>query len=299
MKIKDILSVIVPSLYKRDLTDTVFNIKKELLESNLVSYKEADHQFKGFTFSSKEIKRLLPAFNARVKKRNGNIVTTTYFVLQNMVGMIDKITPLVERNFEDTNVSSALSYKKTQYLQFIDAMRFYVKYTRDFLYYLVSVETGQYDPGNQISNALTPAQIKAVEAGFNNFCLLTDVFGGTVGQVMNLLEAVPDVLIVPENVDMVESTLGKHKTDPFRLGLFYDAASNPFFMFQMRAALRDHARYEQAIQLRDALKLKLMYLRRKQEGGDADITLQKEINMHENLIQKLDYEITQTEKEYG
>ena len=74
MKIKDMLSVLIPSLYKRDLVDTVFNIKKEIIESNLVSYSDANRDFKGYEFKSKEIKRLLPTFNARVKKRQGNII---------------------------------------------------------------------------------------------------------------------------------------------------------------------------------------------------------------------------------
>ena len=299
MKIKDMLSVLIPSLYKRDLVDTVFNIKKEIIESNLVSYSDANRDFKGYEFKSKEIKRLLPTFNARVKKRQGNIITTIYFTLENIPKMIEKIMPLVERNFEDTNISSALSFKKAQYLQFIDAMRFYVKYTRDFLYYLISAETSMHDTGNQLKQQLTEAQIKNVEAGFNNFCLLTDVFAKDVAQVMALLEAVPDIQVIPDTAETVEASIGTHKTDPFRLGLFYDARSNPFFTYQMRAALRDHERYEQAIEQRDTIKLKLMYLKRRMDGGEQDPALLKEISYHENMIQKLDYEIAKTEKEYA
>lgn len=300
MKLKEMLSLLIPTLYKRDLTDTIVNALKELKETNLVVYQDADQQFTGYDFHSTEIKRLLPTFNVRVKKRPGNIITTTHFALNNLVEMIEKIRPTVERNFQDANIASAITYKKAQYLQLIDAIKFYIKYTREFLDYLIIAETAKFDPGNTISKRLNKAQIQQVENGFNSFCLLTGVFVQDIPQVMRLLEEVPDVLIVPENIEVVESTLGTNKVDPLRLNMFYDVKRNPFYMKQMRQALKDHLEYEKALEERELIRLRLIYLRRQvEDGGESqDPSLSKQIEYLEGQVQVLQYKIEKSEKAY-
>lgn len=291
------LSFIAPTIYKKDIAETIRSVRKELSEVTLGTYAEADRQFATWDIKSKEIKRLIPTFNALVKKRQGNIITTIHWTLVNIKKMADGIESYIDKNFTDTTVSSVLTYRKGQYLQFIDAMKFYDEYSRMFLNYFIVCETAEHDTGTTIAKSITPAEVKKVINGFSNFCNLTSVFGNDVGSVMRLLEQVPDIIIIPENIEMVESANGKAKMDPLRMG-FISANRNPFYAIMTKIALRHHQKYEKAKEERDLLRLRLLNLQRTVEGY-PDPAVQKEIAHYENRIAKLTFQIDKVEEEYA
>ena len=149
MNLTKLLGVISPTIYKRDLADQLYNLAKELEESTIPSDAEANQLFQRWDFKTKEVKRLLPTFNAIVRKRSGNIITTTYDVLKNILVMTTKMRDQVNKTFEDKTANSALTYKKAQYLLFLDAVKFYSSYVREFINYVIIAETGNNDSGNQ------------------------------------------------------------------------------------------------------------------------------------------------------
>ena len=296
MKLLDMFKYLGPALYKRDILDTLYNTKRELEDTTIPIYKQFDNQFSNWDFKSKEVKRLIPTFNALVKKRQGNIITTVKYVLIQLDKTLQDATNHYEKTFKDTTASSSITYRKMQYLQFLDSVKFYIGYARDFLNYLLVAETGQYDQGNTLAKSLTPAEIKRVEKGFNDFCQLTNTFNSH-DNIFILLSQVPDVSFVPENADIVEASVGKVKIDPLKMN-FIGADRNPFYALQVRWALRDHAKYEKAVEERELLKLRLLNLQNSQ-NGEPDPAIMKEIKYYENRIQKLDFQIAKVEDQYA
>lgn len=296
MILSHLLGIISPTIFKRDLVDKLYNISKELTESTIPSYQSANDLFQRWEFKSKEVKRLIPTYQAIVKKRQGNIITTNFAVLKNMVKMVDKMKSQVEKTFEDKTTNTALTYKKAQYLQFIDSCNFYTGYTRELLNYIVVCETGTHDTGTTLNKSLSEAQKSVVESYFNNFCMLTNVFNQEAMHVMKLLEDVPDILIIPENIPMVEAAHGVHKVDPLKMN-FIAANKNPFYAKAMRDALLDHQKYEKALEERELLRLRLLNLQHILENTQ-DPVIEKEIAVYQDRIQKLDFQIKKEQEKY-
>lgn len=296
MNLTKLLGVISPTIYKRDLADQLYNLAKELEESTIPSYAEANQLFQRWDFKTKEVKRLLPTFNAIVRKRSGNIITTTYDVLKNISVMTTKMRDQVNKTFEDKTANSALTYKKAQYLLFLDAVKFYSSYVREFLNYVIIAETGNTDSGNQIKKSLTDAQRSVVESFYTNYCQLTNAFTLEAANVIRLLEDVPDIIIVPDNIPLVEAAHGKRKVDPLGFN-FISADKNPFYSFQLSSALADHQKYQKALEERELLRLRLLGLQRNLDGT-PDPAVEKEIDVYQDRIQKLDYQIKKEEDKY-
>lgn len=297
MKIKDFVEKIHSVIYKRDLLDALTNAQKEIKEISLPMYEKADGLFLNKNFQSPQIRRLIPTFDRLVKKRQGNIVTTVKFALANCLKMIEQVAPVVERNFKETTPSSVMTYRKAQYIQFVDALSYYSEYTRLFLSYLITAETAQFDAGNTIAKRMTPAQIARVEAGLNNFCLLTNVFNKNVRDVMALLEKVPDVIIIPENIDMVTETAGPSATDPLDMK-YITANTSPFYAIVARMALKYHDRYEKAKEERELITYQLINLEQTMNNS-PDPQVQRQIDFYRERVQKLDAQIAEQERLYG
>lgn len=297
MKLKEMLGLLTPSLKKYDILTVIYNTQKELKESSILAYNTFDEQFKNWDFKSKEAKRLIPTFNAIVKKRQGNILTTVKWTLNNSYSMLEKLIPVIEKGFTDTTVASSITYKKAQYLQLLDAIKFYNEFSRDFLNYILIAETGEFDKGNTLVKSLTPAKIKYIEYNLNNFCYLTDALNQDVHTVIKLLENVPDIIVKEDNIELVESTNGKMKVDPLKMG-FISVNRNPFYSVMVKIALRQHASYEKALEERELLRLRIVDLKKSMEGN-PDPAIQKQIDNYQNLVDKLDYKISKVESEYA
>lgn len=297
MKLKEMLSILVPSLKKNDIITVLHSTQKELKETTIPVYVQFDEQFSNWNFKSKEVKRLIPTFNAIVKKKQGNIITTVKWTLNNIVKMQESLIPYLDKHFTDTTVASSITYKKAQYLQLLDAIKFYTSFSRDFLNYVLVAETGEHDRGNTLQKSLTPAKIKYIESGLNNFWYLTDAFNQDVHQVMKLLDDVPDIIIKEDNIELIEATNGKNKVDPMKMG-FISANQSPFYSLMVKYALWQHSKYEMALEERELIKLRILDLKKTLEGN-PDPAIQKQIDSYQNLVNKLDYKISKVEKEYA
>lgn len=297
MKIIDVIRSVIPTIFKRDVNDKLQQLQKELETSTIPILKETTMFFEGKEFRSKEVQRLITPFNRIVQKRQGNIITTIRYTAENIGNIANELKPILERNFKDATSSSGLTYRKAQYLQLIDTAMFFSEYARLFANYIIVAETAEFDPGNTIKKRLTPVQIKKIETEFINFTHATNILNNKLATIIRMLESVPDLIIDEENIGMVEATSGVKTVDPVNFG-FISANYNPFYAIQMKMAVNDHAKYERALEQREMIRLRLHNLN-KLAAGEPDPYVQKEIELLEEKVQKLDAQIAKTEAEYA
>lgn len=293
MKILDFVKNLTPMFKKRDLVDQMRITVAEVRETTIPVYQEMVKDYATWKFTSSEVTRIIPTFNQIVKKRKGNIVVSILATLENMANIGDKLIPVLEREFEDTQVTKALTYSQTQKIQLVEAIDFVNRYARKFVNYVVVAETTKYDSGNTLEKRLNKAQRLEVETYFTNFCILINAFNQTPSEVLALFDRIPSILVTPENHLNVEATIGRTKLDPLNFN-FISANWNPFYLIGLVRNSRNALRYEEAKADLEMIRLRLLNLK-SLTNGEPDPVIQREIEYNEERVQALEAKIADLE----
>lgn len=300
MKIGEFFSSLLPTMYKRDLVDEVYRVKEDLIKNCIPIYDDAIETFKSseLDISNSKNFKLIPSFNALVKNRPGNIIVTIDNALKVAVKICDDLKPYIEKNFQDLTVKSGMSYRKAQIIQFLTSLKFCADFSKDLLNYIIIMRTADFDSGNLIKKSLTDYQKSYIESdNFTNFCKFIDLLLSNNLNVVSILDKVPDVLIVPDNVSEMEQTVGINKVDPFTTSRFLSPKVNIFYYIGIFFADMQIKSFEKNIAERDLIKLRLINLQHQQQNT-PDPAIQSQIEKLQDNLDKINYQIQKKEDKY-
>lgn len=297
MDMQKLIHSLLPSMKKDQVTEDCRITKAEITEFTQPAYKLADALLQRHKFQSVELNQMFSVFSRNVKhSSNDNLVSVIYKSFKQIVSNLDDVNDLVEKTYQQELSGSGLTYFKANLLQYVEAVAFVSKYSRKFLNYVYIMETKEYpDGGVDLSEALTPAEIKWIEANFLNFCTAFNAVTSDSGALMKKINDVPDIVITEDNKHGLESTFGKDKLDPFKLGII-PIWMNPIYHIGMFVAEWQFSRAKAAKEELKMLQLRKLNLESLIDGKKPDAALQKEITYTETRIQGLNYKINKLEE---
>jgi hypothetical protein len=296
MKIEAYLASLFPTLRKDQILDDVRNTRVELRETTLPAYEVATPLLGKWKWKSEEMKSFSTSFSRLVK--GGNMISVIGSGLQETIGTLAAAEGYVIKSYNEEVASVALTYKKANVLQFIEAVAFVSKYARKFINYAFVHETALIpDSDTTTKDAITPAEEKWISQNFIPFCTAFASVAQAVKSVEEAIESIPEITIKSSDPHALRETLGEKRLDPFKFG-FINAKMNPFYWWGKWSAEGEVARYNAAKEELRLVQLRKLNLEKLNERK-PDAALQREIQYTENRAQGLNAQIAKMEAKYA
>lgn len=293
MKIKKFITSLLPTFEKGRVTEDIALLKSELKDQTLPIFKEATNRFVTTPMASSEAKKFDRVFNSYVKMRGTrNYIETITKIFENLDQNYSKIETAVARAYGSDISVSGMTYLRANLLQYIEAVGFSLRYSRRLLIWTIHQEQlhSKTDGG---AEPMSKAEIKWFEKNQNTFLYCMRVLNTVKGDLDKVLADIPDMIIVPEDVEAMEKTVGNTKLDPMNLGII-PIAMNPIYHIRMAVAEWQVNRYNLAKEERKLLELKLLSMKESAQGNN-DPKLQQNIEYTEGRLQKLNRKLAEME----
>ncbi len=200
----------------------------------------------------------------------------------------------VPQQFAKDVTKATVTYRKAAALQLLEQMRFIADYATRHLSYLLECETVAR-VGGSLERFIQP-ELDYLSQNQDAFLTALKYLYVPKAQFANTLDAIPEILVVPERQGVVESTVGAHKLDPFKLGLI-STRWNPIYHLRMRVAEWQVKRYQLAKEEKRMLELRQLALQ-EALAGKQDARLQSQLDYTAGRLQNLEYQIQQMEDKY-
>jgi hypothetical protein len=305
MQILKFVTGLLPNIEKRTILEDINNNYGELKTATLPAYKSAADSIGKYSFKNKDVeqynKNFLRDQSTGFKGNMINVIYETILVVEKNESVANKLTDAI---FSDDIITSSMTYRKANMLQYIEALSFFQRYSRKLLLWIYTLETATINDGDSmvksrpsdgVSLKLTDGDTKWLKDNAKSFASIVNIMAIKSSIFQKNVEDIPDMLIDINNTDVVANTVGE-KVDPFRMN-FIPAELNLIYHVRMRIAEFQHERYTAALAERKALEIRLLHLENSMKGKQ-DPKLEQQIQYSEARLEKLNYKIKKMEEAY-
>lgn len=298
MEIEQFIGKLLPT-FGRDRVIEDIRITRGELEELVSVYAEAANLMRNTgSLKNKLVLDKLATFKRIVGTGNDNMIVFISKNLKQVIENLNMAEKLVEASLNPTIASKGLTFKQATVIQYVDAIHFANKYARKLLHYVYVMESSQYAEDQvEAMKALSKPDVTFIEEKFVDFCNAFKTVSADTEDSLKKIEQIPEAEVTPVSVKTMSSTVGPARLDPLKMG-FIGTWMNPIYFIRMMVAEWQVKRYNEAKEELIVLRLRCMQLEQ-QRNGKANAKLEKEIEYTESRIQKLSYEIEQTEKKYA
>lgn len=198
----------------------------------------------------------------------------------------------VRRLFSIQFTTTAVTYERVNILRYIESIAFYLRYSRKFLLIVLAeeVQTNGGTPANW-----SKASRQWLADNLDAYVGLFNAINRTDSQLKQAFSTISSAEVEEETLDLATKNLGLKGTDPLRLGLF-SPQRNIFFAMGKYIAEMQVKRYKAAKDELYALQQRMQELREIEKSGQVKPNLQKFIQVTEERIEKLDFQINSFEE---
>lgn len=297
MKIKDLLSSLLPTFGKDTLLEDI-RITRGSLEQLQELYDTASDELKGWKFKSSEVKANVSTFKSMVGGSDAsnpivNIAKHLKVVLKNL----DTCESIAAKILNGQVAAKGMTYKQAVLVQYCDAVFLVDRYARKWLNFVLVMESAEFkENGLSVSEAIPKPELEWLKKTFVDFCVAWKATTEQPEKVEKEMEAVPEIDVDSSDAKALAQTRGPGLTDPFKLG-FIATKANPIYFVRMVIAEWQVKRYKESKEELSALQLRLLYLRRLEEGR-PDAATEQRIRYLESRIQTLSADLADMEKDY-
>ena len=294
MKLSKFLSVLLPTFEKGRLLEEIQVVRSEVKEMTLPPYEQAGEFYRTAKLHAKTTQKYDTDFAKGVSPRaKGNYIVIVRDVLKGLDDRLDVINRLVEKAFSKDVVSSRISFLRANLMQYAEVASFASRYARRLLLWTLGEE--QENAEYKIPKGLTKADSLWIQENRSNFIQCLSILAIETNKMEGMFGAIPDAVVSPTDVQMVEQTLGATKVDPFGFGLI-NARLNPIYYIRMAVAEWQVSRYKAAVEEKRALEYRLLIIK---DGSEPDAKLQQEIEYTEGRLAKLNKKIADMEEDFN
>lgn len=296
MKIQKFLSLMLPTFERSRLTEELTVLRSEIAEITLPPYVSVKEHFSRTKLQAKQCQNYDREFSRKVspKLANQNYLWSVCTVLEGLDERLDTIEKMVHKAFAQDVGSSAISFTRANLIQYMEVLSFASRYARRLLLWTLSEEQSEGTTVYKIPKAMSKAEERWVWDNRDYFVQACRILYIPTRQLESSFAAIPDMTVAPEEVAMIEQTLGATKTDPLGFGLI-PVRLNPIYYVRMAVAEWQVSRYKAALEEKRALEYRLLALK---DETAPDARLQQEIAYTEGRLQKLNKKVTDMESEY-
>jgi hypothetical protein len=297
MKLQKFIALMLPTFEKGRLTEELQVVRNELKEITLPPLREASEFYRNSKLKAKNTQNYDKNFLkiAKIEKANGNYVTVMYQVLSQMEERMDVLGKLIDRAFAKDVGSSSISFLRANILQYLEVVSFSSRYARRLLLWTLSEEQDETNSPYKLPKAMSKAEDRWIWDNRDNFAYCLSILSIDTRRMESSFQAIPDMVVAPDDIPAVEATVGATKTDPFHFGII-PVRLNPIYYIRMSIAEWQVNRYKAAVEEKRALEYRLLMLK---DGGQPDAKLEQEIVYTEGRLQKLNKKIADMEEGFN
>ncbi len=287
MKFLEYIKTLVPVLRRYDLLADIEGLREEVNEQSLAPF-----------FGVTEIyadRPLLSSINqGRSKAMNdydrswprSNFLPRLKELLESLPSKLDVMEDHVRRFGKDVTPES-LNYQRAAVLKYLEAVRFFVEYSRTLLTDVVAAEDlAAQGKTSQKPMIGTPAEREMFEKDWLAYLQVAKVLALPADQVDRALKSIPDVAISEDTEISLAAANGSTKLDPLRLG-FVAPRFNPILHFRTDRALAQVTNYQLRKEEIRQLEFRLLNLRARLGGQQPDPRTEKAIRVYEQAVSAL------------
>jgi hypothetical protein len=296
MKVEQYIASLAPSMRKDKILDDLAVVRKELRDATIPAYETILTLMGKWVWRSPEMKAMSGNFSRIVGGKG--VVPTILEGLRNIQANLDVVEDVIIKTFNEELVTAAITYKKANILQYLDACAFLSTYARRFANFLLVCETQGLDGSDtKVHEAFTPAELGFINGKFLTFAQAMVAVACNSKEVLKRIDDAPDVIVKAANASMVAETLGAAKVDSMKLG-FISAKWNPFYHIGKAWANWQVSNYDAAKEELQLVQMRKLYLE-KLHAKKPDAALAQEIEYNEGRLQNLHAKLAKMEADYA
>ncbi len=295
MKIAKYLSSLLSSFDRAQVIEDIRLLKEELNENTLPPFQAAAEHYQRERFSARSVQD----FNAIAVKAvrtdvRGDFLAITAVALTRGDEVLDFLSGKIDKEFARDITAEGMTYLRANILRYIEVVSFTLRYSRKVLMWTYAEEAQQLT--GKKNTALTKAELSWLMANRDVFFRALNILSVKPKEAERFFKNIPNMVIIPEETETVEQTVGLAKLDPFQMNLI-PVKLNPIYHVRMAIAEWQVNRYRAAQEEKKALEYRLLALREMREGGHTDAKLEQTIEYTEGRLQKLNFKMAQMEED--
>lgn len=294
MSIGKFVSSLLPS-FERSRIEEDIRMLKDDFGNTIPPFEAAAEHFKREQFKSAEVKNFDKIFQRTVKvdrSVSGNFVNVIAKSIVRSQETVSILEEKVDKLFGRDVTATGITYARANILRYIEMVAFANKYARKLLVWVYDLEKRELKI--KIGDPFTKAEMKWLVDNRLAFLKSIEIMSLEPRTVKVLIEKIPDMVVVPDEVDMVNETVGRTTIDPLSMGLI-PLVIHPIYHIRMAFTEWQVARYQASLEEKRALEYRLLALKEAREGRE-DAKLEQQIEYNENRIKKLNYKLKQFEE---
>lgn len=292
MNILGYVKELAPVMERRELLKQLEQLQIEYDDTISPVLMELEEVFSQMSLKSVLNRKIQMAFS---KRYNGNkpAVLSLLSSIKVIRGNFDTLKAETKSLFaiQFTNVN--LSFSRASLLKYIEAVAFYLRYTRKMALFLVAQEAALL--GKATRQRWSSAETDWVESNIDQYVELYLSMSVTPQQLKQNIRQASEAIVNDETYQVAEQSLGQERIDPLKLDNF-SPRHNPFLILGRILAEYQVERYLLSQQELYGLQLRLEELRVLLQGDPTSPTIQKQIEAYENRISDYEFEIAKLEE---
>lgn len=293
MNIGKFIAGLLPSFSKRQIDEDLKVTRSEVDES-LPAFRTAKEFFLRYSFKSKDAEDMQKRFVRETgDNRTPNFVVAACRLVETVDANLSTLEKLIDRYFAEDVLKEGMTYIKANLLQYVELMTFSVRFSRHLVLWTYQVESNKVDPSVAVD--MSRGELKYLEDNAAGFFKAYPLLTVSRDELEKTISRIPDALISEDSVDVLSSTVGLQKLDPFQMN-FVKTVRSPIYHIAMAVAEWQAGRYKLAVEESSALEMRLMHLRTLSEGN-KNPKLEQLIAHTEERVHKLKAKILKTEDE--
>lgn len=297
-KIGQYIRSLVPSFSRNRIEEDLDALLKDINENTLPSFDAATEHFSRDKFSSKETLDFEKAFSRGVKldgSYKGNFIMVLNEVSKNTLQTIAYVKANLEKHFTEDVNATGMTYTRANVLRYIEVLGFYNRYARKLLLWVYDNEAIAHKASSVLGKAFTKAEMDWLTKNRTAFFAAVRIVSIKQRELEGAFKNIPNMIVVPEEEDVVIETVGAAKVDPLRMGILPTKVN---FIYHIRMSVAEYqvARYHAGVEEAKMLELRLLDLK-KRSSGEVDAKLEQLIEYTENRLKKLNAKLAKMEEE--
>lgn len=304
MKILQFIKSLMPRIERSTISDDLRVTEKELSKVVIPAYAAAAEHFKLSKPISDAVKDMQVVFQQ--KFNYGRATKSSSFIfdinvrLNNFYENLQFISSVLDNEVAKDVIREGLTMRAAYVIRAAGNMSMVSRYLLSLLNYIYMAETEERD--HELSEALviSKAEVRYVNEFFDRFVVLFSEYSALPEMFSKQMIGLPEVFVNEKTEAIVRAMFDKgDEIDPLEKPGMAGFCGNPIYMVRMAIAQWQNARYESTQAKKRQLELRLAYLEMKKKDGSSEASLEKEIMMLQDRIEKLDYKIRETDEELG
>ena len=221
-----------------------------------------------------------------------NYISLATEVLKNTYTTLTMLDNDIEKYFSTDISAGGITYSRANILKYIEVATFVNKYSRKLLLWTYSNEN--VAAKGKIPDPFSPIEIKWMHEFRNEYINSIRILCKEPKVIIETIKNIPNIIVVPNEVDVVEKTIGVSTIDPLAMGLTL-VEITPAYLIGMKFVEWQASRYHAGVEEKRSLEYRLLSLK-ENLAGRHDAKLEREIEYTENRVRKLNIKLAKLEE---